>query len=152
MRISAAQRIQIENRIRAAMDRLLRGEIPPDGGCDVKTLAREAGVDRTAFYGSRPYAPLRIEFEQRVQQLQHAGQTPDPKTTQIERLKAEVDKLRHRLAQANTAIDELSEFRTQALARLAAQHEEIKRHRTLTDPDIKVAHLPRARQKLIGPC
>jgi hypothetical protein len=65
MRISAAQRIQNENRIRAAMDRLVRGEIPPDGNCDIKTLAREAGVDRTAFYGSRPYAHLRIEFEQR---------------------------------------------------------------------------------------
>jgi hypothetical protein len=65
MRISAAQRIQNENRIRAAMDRLLRGEIPPDGNCDIKTLASQAGVDRTAFYGSRPYAHLRIEFEQR---------------------------------------------------------------------------------------
>ena len=54
MRISAAQRIQNENRIRAAMDRLLRGEIPPGGNCDVKTLAHQAGVDRTAFYGTRP--------------------------------------------------------------------------------------------------
>ena len=42
VRISAAQRIQNENRIRAAMDRLLRGEIPPGGNCDVKTLARAA--------------------------------------------------------------------------------------------------------------
>jgi hypothetical protein len=42
MRISAAQRAQNENHVRAAMDRLLRGEIPPDGNCDVKTLAREA--------------------------------------------------------------------------------------------------------------
>jgi hypothetical protein len=41
MRISAAQRAQNENHVRAAMDRLLRGEIPPDGNCDVKTLARE---------------------------------------------------------------------------------------------------------------
>ncbi|MFE1802335.1 hypothetical protein ACFW9L_40070 [Streptomyces sp. NPDC059517] len=31
MRISAAQRTENENRIRAAMDRLLRGEIPPGG-------------------------------------------------------------------------------------------------------------------------
>jgi hypothetical protein len=54
MRISAAQRIQNKNRIRAAMDRLLRGEITPGGGCDIKTLAREAGVDRTAFYRNRP--------------------------------------------------------------------------------------------------
>jgi hypothetical protein len=39
MRITAAQRIRNENRIRAAIDRLLRGEIPPGGNCDIKTLA-----------------------------------------------------------------------------------------------------------------
>ncbi len=42
MRISTAQRAENENRIRTAMDRLLRGEIPPGGKCDVKTLAHEA--------------------------------------------------------------------------------------------------------------
>lgn len=82
MRISAAQRTQNENRIRAAMDRLLHGEIPTGGSCDVKTLAAQTGVDRTAFYGSRPYAHLRAEFEHRLRQLQHSGQTPDPKTAQ----------------------------------------------------------------------
>ncbi len=153
MRISAAQRIQNEHRIRAAMDRMLRGEIPPGGNCDVKTLAREAGVDRAAFYGNRPYAHLRIEFEQRLQQLQRNGHTPDPKTTQIERLKADLDALRTRLAQANTTIDQLTDFRTQALARLAAQHEEILRLRGISDPKINVAHLPAARpRKVIGPC
>jgi hypothetical protein len=55
MRISATQRTESENRIRAAMDRLLRGEIPPGGKSDIKALANEAGVDRTAFYGTRPY-------------------------------------------------------------------------------------------------
>ncbi|MBO0912773.1 hypothetical protein [Streptomyces laculatispora] len=40
--------------------------------CDVKTLAREGGVDRTAFYGTRPYAHLRVEFERRLQALQQA--------------------------------------------------------------------------------
>jgi hypothetical protein len=54
MRITAAQRIHNENRIRAAMDRLMRGEIPPGGNCDIKTLALEAGVDRTAFYAPGP--------------------------------------------------------------------------------------------------
>jgi hypothetical protein len=53
MRISAAQRTENESRIRAAMDRLLRGEITPGGKCDIKTLANEAAVDRTAFYGTR---------------------------------------------------------------------------------------------------
>ncbi len=63
MRISAQQRQHNEARIRAAMDRLLRGDLPTGGSCDVKTLAREAGVDRTAFYSARPYAHLRKEFE-----------------------------------------------------------------------------------------
>lgn len=66
MRISAAQRTENENRIRAAMDRLLRGEIPPGGKRDIKTLAIEAAVERTAFYGTRPYAHLRVEFERRL--------------------------------------------------------------------------------------
>jgi hypothetical protein len=58
MRITAAQRVHNENRIRATMDRLLRGEIPPGGRCDVKTLAAEAGVDHTAFDDDRPYSHL----------------------------------------------------------------------------------------------
>lgn len=153
MRINAAQRIQNENRIRAAMDRLMRGEIPPGGSCDVKTLARAAGVDRAAFYGGRPYAHLRIEFEQRLQQLRHEGRTPDPKAAQIEQLRADVDKLKAQLAQANDTIDQLTTFRTQALARLAAQHDEILRLRTAADQKTNIAHLPAARShKIIGPC
>ena len=152
MRITAAQRIQNENRIRAAMDRLLRGEIPAGGNCDIKTLAREAGVDRAAFYGNRPYAHLRIEFEQRLQQLQRNGHTPDPKTARIERLKADLDSLRTLLAQANTTIDQLTDFRTQALSRLAAQHEEILRLRAAAEANTNVTRLPAPRQKVIGPC
>jgi hypothetical protein len=152
MRISDAQRAQNENRVRAAMDRLLRGEIPPDGNCDVKTLAREAGVDRTAFYGDRPYAHLRAEFERRLQQLQHAGQTPDTKLAQIERLKSDVVRLSDRLAQANSTIEQLSDFRTQALARLAAQHEEILRLRDGASRNANVTRLPATREKVIGPC
>ncbi|WP_433207075.1 hypothetical protein ACQP1G_21240 [Nocardia sp. CA-107356] len=152
MKISAAQRVQNENRIRAAMDRLLRGEIPPGGNCDIKTLAREANVDRTAFYGTRPYAHLREEFEHRIQQLQATGHNPDPKTAQIDRLKSEIDKLKNSLAQANSTIQELSDFRSQALARLAAQHDEIQRLRTTADPGTNISLLPSARQKIIGPC
>jgi hypothetical protein len=151
MRITA-QRVQNENRIRAAMDRLLRGEIPPGGGCDIKTLALAAGVDRTAFYGNRPYAHLRAEFERRARQLQHSGQTPDPKTAQIQRLQADADKLRNRLTQANSTIEELTDFRTQALARLAAQHDEIQRLRATSDAGTNVTRLPPPRQKVIGPC
>jgi hypothetical protein len=155
MRITAAQRIQNENRVRAAMDRLLRGEIPPGGGCDIKTLALEAGVDRTAFYGNRPYAHLRTEFEHRLQQRQQAGDTPDPKAAQIERLKAEVDKLKTGLAHANSTNQELTRFRNQALARLAAQHDEIVRLRAVCHPSAtitRISNLPKSQQKVIGPC
>ncbi|MFG3530345.1 hypothetical protein ACGF8B_26940 [Streptomyces sp. NPDC047917] len=154
MRISAVQRTENENRIRAAMDRLLRGEIPPGGKCDIKTLAIEAAVDRTAFYGTRPYSHLRVEFERRVQALQDAGETPDPREAQIARLIAENSKLRKRLAQSEQTIDALSDFRTQALARLAAQHEEIVRlHEAAAKAD-GVTRLPtsRAATKVIGSC
>lgn len=155
MRIAAAQRIQNENRIRAAMDRLLRGEIPPGGNCDIKTLALEARVDRTAFYGTRPYAHLRAEFEHRLEQLQQAGETPDPKAAQIERLKTEVEKLKNTLVQANSTIHELTEFRIQALSRIAAQHDEILRLRAANHPITAITGLPKrpkTQWKLIGPC
>ena len=67
MRISNQQRQQNEARIRAAMDRLLRGEIPPGGSCDISTLAKEAGSTappstapaptRTCAKNSRPASP-----------------------------------------------------------------------------------------------
>ena len=156
MRITAAQRIHNENRIRAAMDRLLRGEIPPGGNCDIKTLALSAGVDRTAFYGTRPYAHLRAEFEHRLQQLQQAGETPDPKTAQIEYLKTQVEKLKNSLAHANSTIQELTDFRSQALARIAVQHDEILRLRTANDPAAGITRLasnrPKYQQRVMGPC
>jgi hypothetical protein len=154
MRITNEQRSANEMRIRAAIDRLLRGEIPPGGNCDVKTLAREAGVDRTAFYGNRPYAHLREEFEDRLNRLRGAGQTPDPKIAQVDRLKAENAKLRERLTQAEQSIAELGDFRSQALGRLAAQHEEITRLRAVADASARVVRLPapRAQTQVIGPC
>ncbi|GAA2596065.1 hypothetical protein [Streptomyces tubercidicus] len=154
MRISAAQRTENENRIRATMDRLLRGEIPPGGKCDIKTLANEAGVDRTAFYGTRPYAHLRIEFERRVQALQDAGEIPDPREAQIARLKTENTKLKERLAQSEQTIDDLTDFRTQSLAQLAAQHEEIGRLREAAAGADRVTRLPttRSASKVIGSC
>jgi hypothetical protein len=129
MRISPAQRTENENRIRTAMDRLLRGEIPPGGKCDIKTLALESGVDRAAFYGSRPYAHLRTEFEQRLAALRHAGERPDPRDAQVARLKDEIARLKERVAQSDATISELVGFRGQALDRIAAQHNEITRLR-----------------------
>ena len=80
MRLSRQQIADNEAKIRAAMTQLLSGDLPPGGKCDIKTLAREAGVDRTAFYGSRPYAHLRTEFEQRLDELRNAGNSPTPAT------------------------------------------------------------------------
>jgi hypothetical protein len=130
MRISAAQRTENENRILAVIDRL-----PPGGRCDVKTLAAEASVDRTAFYGNRPYARLRVEFEQRLRAMQQGGEIPDPRDAQILRLKADNRALSERLAKASGTIDELTDFRAQAVARQAAQHEEISRLRRLAADD-----------------
>ena len=152
MRISAAQRTENENRIRAAMDRLLRGEIPPGGKCDIKTLAAEAAVDRTAFYGTRPYAHLRVEFERRLNAMHEASEIPDPREAQIARLKAENTKLRERLAKSEQTVDELTDFRSQALARLAAQHEEIVRLREAAVGTTHVRRLPAPRTTVIGSC
>jgi CII-binding regulator of phage lambda lysogenization HflD len=151
MRITAAQRTVNENRIRAAMDRLLRGEIPLGGRCDIKTLAADAGVDRTAFYGKRPYADLRVEFERRLQTLQHAGEQPDPRDSQITRLKNEVTAMKGRLAESTSTIDELTEFRIQAVARLAAQHDEITRLRAAATSASRVSRLPQ-RADIIRSC
>ncbi|MEV6040552.1 hypothetical protein AB0L65_56255 [Nonomuraea sp. NPDC052116] len=70
------------------MDRLLLGGLPPGGRCDIKTLARESGVDRTAFYGTRPYTHLREEFETRLAVIREAGDTPDPRDAGVRRLPA----------------------------------------------------------------
>jgi hypothetical protein len=141
-------------RTRAAIDRLLRGEIPPSGGCGIKTLTLGSGVDRTAFYGNRPYAHLRTEFEDRLQRLRGAGQAPDPGIAQLDRLKMDNVKLKERLAHAEQAITELDDLRRTASARLAAQHEEIVRLRGVADASARIVRLPAPRTKTqaIGPC
>jgi chromosome segregation ATPase len=142
MRISADQRQQNEIRIRAAIDRLLSGDIPPGGKCDIKTLAREAEVDRAAFYGTRPYAHLREEFEKRLQSRHQSGDIPDRRDAQITRLKDEITTLRQRLADRDTTISTLRDLKDQALARLAAQHDEITRLRTQAKRAATVHLLP----------
>jgi hypothetical protein len=129
VRLTPQQRALNEKRIRAAASRLLSGDIPPGGRCDVKTLARLAEVDRAAFYGSRPYAALREDFERRVQALQAAGKHADPRDGQIARLTSQLTALTARLAQRDAAITELTAFKQAALCRLTAQHDEITRLR-----------------------
>jgi hypothetical protein len=142
MRLSRQQIAGNEAKIRAAMTRLLNGDIPPGGKCDIKTLAGTAGVDRTAFYGTRPYAHLRTEFEQRLSELLDAGERPDPRDAQVGRLKDEVARLKERIAQSDTTITELADFRDQALARLATQHDEITRLRREAHRAASVRRLP----------
>ncbi|SRR5712691_9176699 len=144
MRISAAQRAENENRIRTAMDRLLRGEIPPGGKCDIKTLALESGIDRTAFYGDRPYARLREEFEAKLPAAVQDGDAPDPRDAQISRLKAQAATLTERLARQDGVIAELADFKAQALSRIAAQHDEITRLRREVQQAARVRRLPSA--------
>ncbi|MFC9817867.1 hypothetical protein ACFVJM_38125 [Streptomyces virginiae] len=150
-RISEADKLHNEGAIRAAMDRLLRGELPPGGRCDLKTLAAEAGVTRTGFYPKRdragnerpgPYQHLAEEFERRRQALVDAGDVIDPRDAQIERLKAENTGLRERLVARNETITELTEFRTRAVSQLAAQHAEIERLRKALEGARNVRVLP----------
>ncbi len=61
--------------------------------------------------------------------LQAAGEIVDPRAAQVERLKAEVDLLKQRVAARDGQIEGLTEFKTLAISRLAAQHEEIERLR-----------------------
>lgn len=127
MTISAEQRRQTEDSIRAAIDRLLHGQIPPGGACDISTLAKESGVSRAALY--RTYDHLKAEFERRLAQMRADGHLPDPRAAQIVRLKDDNVRLRERLGDRERQIIELTEFKTLAVSRLHAQHAEITRLR-----------------------
>jgi len=132
MRTTPEQRRQAEQRIRAAADALLRGDIPPDGKCDITTLARQAGVSRAALYRSYPH--LKEEFERRLAAVHARGTAPDPRDTQVTRLKAHNDEFRQKLTERDDAIRDLEQFRELALSRLAAQHDEITRLRRQAVP------------------
>jgi chromosome segregation ATPase len=155
MRITDEQRRHTEQRIRAATDALLRGEFPPDGKCDVTTLAQQAGISRAALY--RSYSHLKAEFEQKRSQLQADGRTPDPRDDQIARLKAHNAELKQRIAQRDAALNDHEKFKTMATSRLAAQHDEIQRLRAAARPRTdNVRNLPSRRttsaSPIIGPC
>ncbi|MDI5905446.1 MULTISPECIES: hypothetical protein [Streptomyces] len=102
MAVSHQQRDQIERRIRAAIDRLLPGQIPPGDACDAKTLAREAGISRASLY--RTWTHLKDEFEQRRAAARAAGQQPDPKEARIARLRELNQRLTGKLARTNTEV------------------------------------------------
>jgi hypothetical protein len=159
-RISDDARGRNEDAVRAAIDRMLRGELPPGGELDLKTLAAEAGVTRTGFYPKRnrdgserpgPYQYLAEEFKRRLRALQAAGEVVDPREAQIERLKAEVDDLKKRIAKRDADLAELKKFQVTALSQLTAQHEEIARLREQAATGSNVATLPTKPSRGIGP-
>lgn len=151
-RLSTTARERNEAAIRDAIARLLGGDIPPGGGCDLKTLAAEAGVTRTGFYPKNgrpgPYQHLADDFHNRLKALHDNGTNPDPRDTQITRLKTDNTTLRSRLETALTEIAELTTFKTLAVSRLAAQHDEIThlRRSAAPAPD-NVRHLAAARDR-----
>lgn len=145
-RVSQQQREQTESRIRAASDRLLRGEIPVGGNCDVKTLAKESGVTRAALYST--YLHLKEEFEARRERQQNASIENDQRQIQIRRLKDEVAKLRQWLAEREADIAVHKQFRQHAISRLAAQHDEILRLRNALARHDNIRGLPHPKDAL----
>jgi hypothetical protein len=113
----------VETRIQAGIRQLLDGPIPNGLKCDVQSLCILAEVPRATLY--RTYPHLKAEFERERTTARETGHQPDPRLAQIERLKAENAKLRERLSTKDTEITALQRFRTEALSRLAAQHDEI---------------------------
>jgi chromosome segregation ATPase len=144
-RLTDQTRAQKETTIRAAMDRLLRGEIPPGGKCDVKTLAAASGVTRAALYST--YLHLKEEFERRRDQLREAGVIADPRDAQIDRLKEHVGHLQQRLSTVEQENADLTAFRTQAVSQLAAQHDEITRLRAALTSATNVRSLSSTRDR-----
>lgn len=147
-RLNDQTRGQKETAIRAAMDRMLRGEIPPGGKCDVKTLAAAGGVTRAALYST--YLHLKEEFERRRDHLRETGVIADPREAQIERLKEQVGILQQRVAGRDEELSALKVFRTEAVSRLAAQHDEIVRLRAALASAANVRDLPVSRNRVPG--
>jgi len=127
VRTTEPQRQHTEARIRAAIDRLLRGELPTGGKCDTKTLAAEAAITRASLYTT--YSHLKTEFETRRDRLRDAGTIADPREARITRLNTEITTLKQRAAERDQQIATLTGLRTSAISRLAAQHDEILRLR-----------------------
>lgn len=155
-RVSEHTRQANEAAIRAAMGKLLAGELPKGGKCDIKTLAAMAGVVRTGFYPKKnrdgtqrpgPYQHLAEEFEKQLAALRDAGTVPDPRLAQIERLKERNTELHERIKSQEEEIAGLKEFKQRALSRIAAQHLEIERLREQAQHPGVVHQLPQARNQ-----
>ncbi len=135
-----------EVRIRAAMQQLLGGNIPEGLKCDIKSLSTLSGVPRATIY--RTYPHLKAEFVRQRTDAHDAGQQPDPRVAQIEHLKTEINDLHARLSRRNTHIAELQDFKTTALSRITAQHDELtnlrREHAASTSTKIRRLNTPQS--------
>jgi chromosome segregation ATPase len=124
------------------MDRLLRGEIPPDGNCDIKTLAREAGVSRTFCYDN-PQARTAIaqagadRAERRRKHLDdqdsaHEASWREQALNAEDAFKTattEIHNQRTRIAQLLGQIRDLTdEWNTQDVQRVTSENATLKQH------------------------
>lgn len=158
-RLTEESKKRNEAAIRAAMERSLQGDLPPGGKADLKTLAILSGVTRTGFYPkkdrdgtARPgaYQYLAEEFERRLEALRDAGEIVDPRLAQIERLRAQNAEFKERIIARDEKIAQLTEFRTLAISRLAAQHDEIERLRRQVAEGRTVRLLPGTADRIGG--
>lgn len=122
-----ADRLQAEERIRAAIKTLLGGEVPPGMNRDITSLCALSVVPRATMY--RTYPHLKAEFEEQRSRLYETASSPVHKAERHQELQSEKDRLQRKLAEMTSKVHELEDFKSTALSRLAAQHEEILRLR-----------------------
>ncbi|MCH0542026.1 hypothetical protein I3F58_21180 [Streptomyces sp. MUM 203J] len=127
MALSHQQRDQTERRVRAAIDRLPAGQLPPGGACDVKTLASEAGISRASRF--RTWGHLKDEFEKRRAAAWADGQQPDPREARISRLRDLDQRSTGRLARPHIEFNQLKEHHHLLLSVLTAKDDELQRLR-----------------------
>lgn len=145
-RLNAQDKAGNESAVQAAMEQILRGDLPPGTKADLKTLASLAGVTRTGFYPKKnrdgttlagAYQHLAEEFSRRLKELQDAGEIVDPRAAQIERLKKKENaELRGRISHRDAEVARLTEFKVMAISRLAARL-------TVLEPGTRIRSRPR---------
>lgn len=123
-----ADRSQVEDRIRAAIQTLLADDIPIGMNRDITSLCALAGVPRATMY--RTYPHLKAIFEEQRSHLQDAAPATDTGAETRQKIRSENDRLQLKLTAMTSKVLELEYFKSTALSRLAAQHEEILRLRS----------------------
>ncbi len=89
-----------------------------------------------------PYQHLAEEFERRLKVLQEAGKIVDPRDAPDRQAQGRERGPARAPAARNGRIEELTEFQTLTLSRLAAQHAEVERSRKRLTDSGNVRQLP----------